>query len=39
MDYTGVFPKTMFLDDFIRISREELKEECDYEKEAEKQIK
>ena len=37
MDYTGVFPKTMFLDDFIRISREELKEECDYELEAQKQ--
>lgn len=37
MDYTGVFPKSMFLDDFIRISREELKEECDYELEAQKQ--
>ena len=39
MDYTGVFPKTMFLDDFINISRQELKEECNYELEAEKQIK
>jgi aarF domain-containing kinase len=39
MDYTGVFPKTMFLDDFIANTRVELKEECDYEMEAEKQIK
>ena len=34
MDYTGVFPKTMFLDDFIYNSRIELKEECNYELEA-----
>jgi predicted unusual protein kinase regulating ubiquinone biosynthesis (AarF/ABC1/UbiB family) len=29
----------MFLDDFIANTRVELKEECDYEMEAEKQIK
>lgn len=39
MDYTGVFPKTMFLDDFIKNTRVELKEECDYVKEAEKQMR
>lgn len=39
MDYTGVFPKTMFLGDFIKNTRVELKEECDYVLEAEKQMK
>lgn len=39
MDLTGVFPRTMFLDDFITASRVELKEECDYVLEAEKQRK
>ena len=39
MTYTGVFPSTMFLDDFIANSRAELKEECDYVLEAQKQIK
>ena len=37
MTYTGIFPKTMFLDDFIDNTRVELKEECDYTKEAQKQ--
>ena len=39
MNYTGIFPKTMFLDDFINNTRIELKEECDYIIEAEKQRK
>ena len=39
MDYTGVFPKTMFLDDFINNTRVELKDECDYKLEAAKQMK
>jgi len=39
LDYTGMFPKTMFLDEFIKNTRIELKEECDYILEAEKQTK
>lgn len=39
MDYTGVFPKSMFLDDFIKNTRIELNEECDYIAEAQKQTK
>lgn len=39
MNYTGAFPKTMFLDKLIQSSREELAEECDYEIEASKQKK
>ena len=39
MDYTGAFPSNMFLDQFIENSRVELKEECDYELEAEKQMR
>ena len=37
IDYTGAFPKNLFLDDFIDVTRIELKEECDYIQEAEKQ--
>ena len=39
MDYTGIFPKTMFLDKLIANTRKELYEECDYLVEAEKQIR
>jgi aarF domain-containing kinase len=39
MNYTGIFPKSMFLDDFIKNTRIELKEECDYVLEKEKQMK
>ncbi len=39
MNYTGIFPKSMFLDDFITNTRVELKEECDYSLEAEKQMR
>lgn len=39
MTYTGVFPPTMFLDEFIKNTRIELKEECDYIIEAQKQTR
>lgn len=39
MNYTGIFPKSMFLDDFISNTRVELKEECNYTLEAEKQMR
>ena len=34
MDYTKIFPKTMFLDQLILNTRKELYEECDYGAEA-----
>ena len=30
MDYSGVFPKTMFMDKLLDHTRKELFEECDY---------
>ncbi|CAI5445436.1 unnamed protein product [Caenorhabditis angaria] len=30
----GIFPKGMFLDSFVKVARRELKQECDYEREA-----
>ena len=38
-NYTNIFPKTMFIDDLVANARIELKEECDYIAEAQKQIK
>ncbi|CAK94480.1 unnamed protein product (macronuclear) [Paramecium tetraurelia] len=38
MEYTNLFPKTMFLDKLIANTRKELHEECDYKIEAAKQI-
>jgi len=38
-NYTNILPRTMFIDDLVRNIRIELKEETDYEKEAEKQMK
>lgn len=37
MEYTNIFPKTMFLDKLIANTRKELHEECDYKIEAAKQ--
>lgn len=37
MDYSNLFPKTMFLDKLIANTRRELHEECDYLLEASKQ--
>jgi aarF domain-containing kinase len=37
--YTGLLPKTIFVDDLIKNTRIELKEETDYIIEAEKQLK
>lgn len=34
MDYSGVFPKTMFMDKLLDHTRKELFEECDYKIEA-----
>lgn len=39
IEYFNVLPKSFFLDQFIANTRAELKEECDYEIEASKQIK
>ena len=39
MNYTGIFPKSMFLEDFITNTRVELKDECNYKLEAQKQMK
>jgi len=39
MVWSGAFPKGLYLDDLINASREELKEECNYLIEAEKQMK
>lgn len=36
MEYTNIFPKTMFLDKLIANTRKELHEECDYKIEAAK---
>lgn len=36
MEYTNIFPKTMFLDKLIANTRKELHEECDYTIEAAK---
>lgn len=36
MEYTKIFPKTMFLDKLIENTRKELHEECDYLVEAKK---
>ncbi|CAB3402505.1 unnamed protein product [Caenorhabditis bovis] len=30
----GIFPKGMYLDSFVKVARRELKQECDYEREA-----
>lgn len=37
--YTNLLPKTMFVDELIKNTRAELKEECDYTKEAAKQMR
>jgi len=37
LDYTGIFPKSMFLNEFISNTRVELKDECNYTLEAIKQ--
>ncbi|GMT18562.1 hypothetical protein PFISCL1PPCAC_9859, partial [Pristionchus fissidentatus] len=34
MSIGGLFPKGMFLDNFVKVARHELKDECDYEREA-----
>lgn len=39
MDYTNIFPKQLFMDEIIKNARTELKEECDYKKEAQKQLR
>jgi len=39
MKWSDAFPKGLFLDQLIEASREELKEECNYILEAEKQMK
>lgn len=39
MQWSNVFPKTMFLEELIKYTRKELMEECDYDAEREKQEK
>lgn len=36
MNYTNIFPKTMYMDKLIHNTKLELHQECDYKKEAEK---
>uniref|UniRef100_A0A7S3V0L6 ABC1 atypical kinase-like domain-containing protein n=1 Tax=Aplanochytrium stocchinoi TaxID=215587 RepID=A0A7S3V0L6_9STRA len=38
-DVTGIFPKGIFINNIISVMKDELKEECDYELEAEHQMK
>lgn len=38
MKYTNIFPRQLFLDEIIKNARLELKEECDYIREADKQL-
>ena len=39
VDVLGVFPRGLYLDELIKVSRSELHDECDYEREAAYQIK